>query len=39
MIEIVDEKNIYELLPLIWLYQEFYKVTVIDYENNKSILS
>ncbi|MES9936088.1 MAG: GNAT family N-acetyltransferase [Sedimenticola sp.] len=39
MIEPVSENNLEEVLPLIRLYQEFYKIDDIDDERNRSFFS
>ena len=39
MIEIVSEKNLHEVLPLIRLYQEFYKVAEISDSRNQEFFS
>lgn len=39
MIEVVDNKNLHEILPLIRQYQEFYQVPVIDDDKNARFFS
>lgn len=39
MIEIVTNNNIKEVLPLIRMYQEFYKITNISDERNREFFS
>lgn len=39
MIEVVQNNNLEEVLPLIRMYQEFYKVKDISYEKNKHFFS